>query len=288
MITRWVRRFGRIEVGHDPRTNTFVRALDEGGISWSGRGDYHTLDDALRDMEEGIEVFLKKHGLIEDSSAKVGTSAQSRKRSRKTTTTDLKTLKSPGPSIKVDPEREKILKKVRKLAEIAAELRQGKHFPITRLTTIKSFCEDPKAAEAFALFLVRKVQKRLKEKRAAKRYRELVNRAVSEMKSDRDGHTQGGKERLWHLWHEMRDEQNEYKPISWGVLRVIKSMELLVAEKCLESVLRADEAPYWLYQAARDYAERYDSRYGTGLIPESAPMVEEIAGFWGKYLGVKK
>ena len=57
-------------------------------------------------------------------------------------------------------------------------------------------------------------------------------------------------------------------------------MELVVVENALKSVLRDHEAPIWLYQAAGDYAERYDSRHGTGLIPSSAPMVQEIADFW--------
>ena len=40
--------------------------------------------------------------------------------------------------------------------------------------------------------------------------------------------------------------------------------------------------------AYEDYAERYDSRYGSGLIPSSAPMVDEIAGFWRDYYGIKE
>jgi hypothetical protein len=39
-------------------------------------------------------------------------------------------------------------------------------------------------------------------------------------------------------------------------------------------------AGYWAYQAARDYAEQYDPHYGTDLIPESAPLVAQIAEFW--------
>ena len=31
---------------------------------------------------------------------------------------------------------------------------------------------------------------------------------------------------------------------------------------------------------ARVYAERYDPRHGTGLVPESAPLVRDIAEFW--------
>ena len=37
------------------------------------------------------------------------------------------------------------------------------------------------------------------------------------------------------------------------------------------------------YRLARQYAERYNPRYGSGLIPASAPFVEDIAEFWGKH-----
>ena len=86
----------------------------------------------------------------------------------------------------------------------------------------------------------------------------------------------------------MEQEQDEYKRISWGMVRIVHSMELVVVENALKSILRDDEAPTWLYQAARDYAERYDSRHGTGLIPSSAPMMQEIADFWRDYYGLDR
>jgi hypothetical protein len=85
----------------------------------------------------------------------------------------------------------------------------------------------------------------------------------------------------------MEQEQDEYKRISWNMVRIVHSMELVVVENALKSLLREAEAPTWLYQAARDYAERYDSRHGTGLIPSSAPMVQEIADFWRDYYGLQ-
>ena len=57
------------------------------------------------------------------------------------------------------PPNPQIVKKVKKLSEIAEELRQGKDFPVTRLTTIKSLCGEPEAAAAFALFLAQRIQK---------------------------------------------------------------------------------------------------------------------------------
>jgi hypothetical protein len=47
-----------------------------------------------------------------------------------------------------------IIKKIERLSQIAEALRKGKHFPITRLTTLKSLCGDPEAAPAFALIKV--------------------------------------------------------------------------------------------------------------------------------------
>ena len=41
--------------------------------------------------------------------------------------------------------------KIRHLATSRAELRQGNHFNVTRLTTLKSLCEDATAAARFAV-----------------------------------------------------------------------------------------------------------------------------------------
>jgi hypothetical protein len=86
----------------------------------------------------------------------------------------------------------------------------------------------------------------------------------------------------------MEAEQNEYEKIGWNMVRMIKSKDLVVVEESLKSVFKPYEAPIWAYQAAKDYAERYDARHGSGLIPRSAPMVEEIAGFWREYYGIKE
>jgi hypothetical protein len=47
----------------------------------------------------------------------------------------------------------KVASKIRQLANIATELREGVSFNITRLTTIKSLGEDATAAARFALHL---------------------------------------------------------------------------------------------------------------------------------------
>ena len=78
----------------------------------------------------------------------------------------------------------------------------------------------------------------------------------------------------------LREAQNEYRDGSWGRVRSIWSQEALVVEGAAACMLHPHESAYWGYMMARDFAERYDARHGTGLIPESAPRVREIARFW--------
>ena len=274
-ITRWIREFGRVEIGTAGFSDKFVKAIDRDGISWGGKGEYESIDDALRDMENGLKAFLETQGLDKRSSPGQRPTKRSAKKARKSPT------KASQPQARSEGER-KVVQKVEKLDRVAEELRQGGHFSITRLTTLKGLCEDPKAAGAFALFLARKIQKRMREKEAPKRYRELVNRAVREMKPYLDESTEERKERLWLLFREIEAEQNEYENIAWGAVRNVKSFDLLAVEHALKAVLRSYEAPFWLYHAARDYTGKTDQ-----LVPKSAPMVEEIAGFWRKHLGIK-
>lgn len=65
--------------------------------------------------------------------------------------------KAPSPTAKVVP-------KIRQLASIATELREGASFNITRLTTLKSLCEDATAAARFALYLAQLTYRRMQEK----------------------------------------------------------------------------------------------------------------------------
>jgi hypothetical protein len=270
---RWASGYGWVEFGIDGRGRPFARALDEGGQVWEGEGNYTTLDQALVDMEEGLARFMNRAGFTRKPAPRtkaVGTSMDGPGRSKSMA------RKTP-PRIDENP----ALKKVGKLEEIADALGRGEQFSITRLTVLKGLCEDRKAAGQFALFLARKAQKKLKEQKAQQRYRKLVDRAVREMKPYLGDPTEERKERLFGLLREMVSEQDEHENIAWGAVRIIKSMDLLVAEKCV----RAEEAPHWLYRAARTYCERYAPHHGTGLIPSSDPMVKEIAGFWRKYFG---
>ena len=68
---------------------------------------------------------------------------------------------------------------------------------------------------------------------------------------------------------------------------MLKYRDLVLVEECVRSVLSGSEAPFWAYHASKDYVVRFDAQYGSGLIPSSAPMVEEIVEFWRKHYGIK-
>lgn len=268
-IARWASGYGWVEFGIDGLDRPFVRALDEGGTVWEQEARTGTLDEALRDLECGLAQFLGE----EFGDRPIPRAPRRPRKAEDGSTWPKKRVVPPA------------LKKAETLGEIAAGLRRGEDFPVTRLTILKGLCEDRRAAGEFALFLIRKAKESLREKDAPKRYRSLVSRAVGEMKPYLAAPTDDRKGLLLDLLREMQSEQDESKNVAWGAVRLIESRDLLVAEKCLRAVLRPEEAPHWLYQAARDRCERYEPRYGTGLIPASAPMVKEVADFWRRFLG---
>ncbi len=167
--------------------------------------------------------------------------------------------------------------KLKKLAMLAQELRGGEHFEITRLTALKSWCEDPIAAGRFALHLAEG-----SKDRATKKYKPLIANALRQLRKHLANREEHAAELLWQALRELEDSQNETRDTRWERVRTIHCREALLAEHALRCVARPQESAYWAYQAARQYAERYNPRYGTGLIPESAAAVEDIVAFWAR------
>jgi hypothetical protein len=167
--------------------------------------------------------------------------------------------------------------KLTKLALLARALRAGEHFPITRVTLVKRWCEDSVAAARFAIHLVER-----SKGRASKTYQPLIANALRQLKKHLAHPTDPASEPLRQALCRLEDAQNEYRDTRWGRVRTIHSREALLAEHALRCVARPQESAHWGYQAARQYAERYNPRYGTGLIPESAPAVEDIVAYWAR------
>jgi NOL1/NOP2/fmu family ribosome biogenesis protein len=172
-------------------------------------------------------------------------------------------------------QREKTLARVKKLARLAEELRQGEQFQITRLTMLKSLCEDPVAAAELGLYLVEQVKTKAK-----KRYRPLIDKAVREIRQHLRKPAAEPRPSLWDALEALEHCQKEVEHQRWADVRIVRSREALLAEYALRCVARPRESAHHGYHLARVYAERYDPRYGTGLIPASADAVEDIVRFW--------
>jgi hypothetical protein len=185
----------------------------------------------------------------------------------------------------------KVIPKIRQLARIATELHEGESFNITRLTTLKSLCEDATAAARFAVHLAQLTYKRMREKPCPSHLdpekwaydKQVVDEAIRQMARYVEEPTTQTTNPLWALLSRVRGVQDRYEQQAWGPVRIIESTDVLMVEYALSCLLYPLSSSDWGYRLARQYAERYSSRYGTGLIPESAPMVEDMADFWCQY-----
>ena len=59
-IDAFVTGYGWIEVGYIEHTQSFIRALNEGGWVWEGKHTYDSLDDAWADLEQGLADWMKE------------------------------------------------------------------------------------------------------------------------------------------------------------------------------------------------------------------------------------
>jgi hypothetical protein len=189
-----------------------------------------------------------------------------------------------------------VLSRVRKLAQIATDLSEGANFSITRLTTLKSLCEDPKVAAHFAVYLANHISRRINEISSPlhlsnsewRMHNELVERAAEQLQSYVEGPGDPKREDLRELLRELESVNDEYESIPYGMVRIIRDKNVLIVEDAVRCVLSPHSAPSQAYYLARNYAERYDPRYGTGLIPVSAPLVMDIVDFWCHYYSLDR
>ncbi len=189
-----------------------------------------------------------------------------------------------------------VLRKIRKLAALPDEARQCQFaVSITRLTVLKSLCQEPAVANRFVTHLARQTLQRVEQGQGHTRkrppdqdqgHRQLMREALEELEDWPEVPTEEDRQRLWNLLHRIRGEQNEHRRIKWGALRIITDNDLLVIEDALQCVLHPHDTGIYAYQTARQYAERYDPSHGTGLIPESPPLVQDIVDFWMREFGL--
>jgi hypothetical protein len=159
---------------------------------------------------------------------------------------------------------------------------------ITRLTSLKSLCQDEAAAKQFALFITARIQAQMQESDRPERYSpdewqtylSLFTEAINLMAAQAVTQTDESSSAIRKLLKDIDALQgNQYRNIPWGTLHIVRSGELLkltYALQCFES----NNVPYWAYKLAREYVEEYSPSYGTGITPRSIPMLLNVAEFW--------
>jgi hypothetical protein len=58
-IAQWVEKHGCIEIGQNGSSDSFVRAMYKDIIVWEDKGDYATLEDALKALDSALEKLIK-------------------------------------------------------------------------------------------------------------------------------------------------------------------------------------------------------------------------------------
>jgi hypothetical protein len=135
-------------------------------------------------------------------------------------------------------------RRILRLAEMTAALREGtqNHFEVTRLTSLKSLCQDRAIAMRFALYLAERAQAQLNEESRSgwveqdewKRYNTLAAEAVRAMRAYLASPTQTHQASLYEHLSQVREAQNEItRPMGKYTVRIIHSSELLVIEDAL-------------------------------------------------------
>ena len=61
-IAAWTESYGWIEIGQDDFSQSFVRALDVGGMVWEGKPKYKSVDAALDELEAALEKIIEEIG----------------------------------------------------------------------------------------------------------------------------------------------------------------------------------------------------------------------------------
>jgi hypothetical protein len=175
------------------------------------------------------------------------------------------------------------LQRIRKLAALPEKIRRTRWaVSITRLTVLKSLCQPHERANRFVAHLARKAFGRLKHAKETSAHpvaptelshQEMMTEALEGLAACQHAPTEKLRRTLSELHGRMVAEQNEYRNIPFGALRLITDGNLFLFEYALSCVLAHERVVgTWVYQTARQYTERYDSSQGTGLISASIPL----------------
>jgi SOS-response transcriptional repressor LexA len=61
-LANWIMGGGWVELGKTDSVSSMARALDDGGMVWEGKERYQSMDDLLRELNEGIARRNEENG----------------------------------------------------------------------------------------------------------------------------------------------------------------------------------------------------------------------------------
>ena len=64
-IAHFVDAIGYITIGYDDDSplNSFLQAMDSGGMVWEGKDTYKTLEEAFQDLDGGLGKWMQEEGI---------------------------------------------------------------------------------------------------------------------------------------------------------------------------------------------------------------------------------
>ena len=192
--------------------------------------------------------------------------------------------------MKQTKEQTAIANKIKKWLKTAEETQtETRYFglPITRLTSIKSFCKnDLHSAQQFALFIIQRIFQKMNEMSCPEWSsvedwnidKKLIADSINQMKNYLQTPSSEGKQVFRTLLKEIENRQgDDIRRVHWNTIHFVRSGYLLKLEYGLRCFIDYDY-PYWVYKLAREYVEEKD-----GITTESVPMLLEISEFWCQY-----
>lgn len=140
-----------------------------------------------------------------------------------------------------------VLLRLRKLALLPDEARHCQFaVSITRLTILKSLCQNHEVADRFVIHLARKTIEKVALGKSGsthpatpteRNHHDMMVEAIDRMEAWRQTPSEKLRQTLYELLGRMRAEQNEHRNIPYGAVRLITDSKLLLVEYALESVL---------------------------------------------------
>ena len=185
------------------------------------------------------------------------------------------------------------IKGLQKLEQIEFDLQQGAtYFSITRLVVLKKLCKNKIARHNFAKYLCERTYKAcIGSKSIRENMKSLIGEALQLMelvvvhneKTGKPGYPNQSKKKLETIYNELIAYQNQTRSGHYGIqIRTIINMNLFMIELGIKCFLFEEEDTG--YEIGKHYSEKYNTKYGTGLIPESLANVQDIVAFWKSYL----